>query len=186
MTCNNVHGIEDSDGNILSVGAIGDGEYLKRDGNTLTSGVPSGGEGGGSFTSRVFVYLGVNQSIPDQTWTVVNLNTELFDGNNEFDINTHRFTAGASGYYFVSVASSYDAIQAGKVVHAAVRANGNDWKILMNLTTGLQFAQVPSISGVIYLAAGDYIESMVWHNYGASRNINASDYATFMSVHRLS
>jgi hypothetical protein len=45
-------------------------------------------------------YLGTSQNITNATWTKVQLNTETFDTNNNFDNSTnYRFTPTVAGYY---------------------------------------------------------------------------------------
>lgn len=45
-------------------------------------------------------YLGTSQNISNATWTKVQLNTETFDTNNNFDNSSnYRFTPTVAGYY---------------------------------------------------------------------------------------
>lgn len=53
----NVHGFADSNEGVFSIGAITDGEYLKRSGNTIISGTPAG-SGGGLLVQYVETVLG--------------------------------------------------------------------------------------------------------------------------------
>lgn len=42
---------------------------------------------------------GVTQSVSSSTWTKVQLTTEEFDTNSNFDTSTYRFTPTVAGYY---------------------------------------------------------------------------------------
>ena len=61
-------------------------------------------------TSAFEAYLSSNQSVSSDAWTKVQINTEVFDSNNNFDNSTnYRFTPTVSGKYHIFGAVALDA-----------------------------------------------------------------------------
>ena len=82
---------------------------------TNATGLPQAGLGAGvAGNGPAFgVYAGSAQSLSSGTFTKVQLNTELFDTNNNFDSTTnYRFTPTVAGYY---------------QINARVTLSGNTW-----------------------------------------------------------
>ena len=137
-----------------------------------------------SFTSKCSVYLGSNQSIVTATWTKIQLDTEDYDTDGEFDsTSNYRFQPDVTGYYSVKVAAAFNNINDGKLTYVAIYKNGTIWKI-SNFHTGLLGSITVGISCDMYLLTTDFIELYVYHNNGNNRDIDGSVRYTFMDVHR--
>jgi hypothetical protein len=182
MTYDNVHGIEDGDGNVLPIGSITDGQFLKRDGNSIISAEASGG-----YTSKASVYLSSAQSIPKTTWTKVEFDTEVYDTDGEFDnVTNYRFTATETGWYSVVAVTEINLnIDTGKSQWNGVKKNGGGTMIMaMNQVSNGTICPRVQCSGDVYLEADDYIELWVYHNATDARNLTGAVDATYMMVHR--
>ena len=103
-------------------------------------------------------FLGTAQS--PATNTKVQLQSELYDTNNNFDSATNfRYTAPVDGFYHFSGALSQLVVSGGQC-QAAIRTNGTLSKmgnLLFNNSGGNQLL-CSSVSGDIQLAASDYVE----------------------------
>lgn len=99
-------------------------------------------------------YLGTNQSLTAATFTKLQINTEEFDTNSNYDTSTYRFTPTVAGYYQVSGGYS---LTAQGVPFVAVYKNGARWKD--GAYTFNSNAFVISMSCLVYLnGSTDYVE----------------------------
>jgi len=131
-----------------------------RDANTFFSAPPS-------FRA----YATVAQSILDNTWVSLNLDTEQFDnyGGHSTSTNTSRYTCQVAGIYQVTGIASYASNGTG---NRAVRLTLNG-----NAVAG-SFVKVPAAipsasaavhtSALVALAVGDYIEVQANQNSGTA------------------
>jgi hypothetical protein len=137
------------------------------------------------FKSKARAYLSANQALTAATLTKVNLNTEDFDGLGEFDTTTYKFTAQAAGYYLVIGSVTIDIVDSGLQYLVEVNKNGVA-ELLSAHTSGLAESQTVVAAGIVYLAAGNYLE--LYARIGGTTNRNIVSYRdrTFLAVHRIS
>ena len=111
------------------------------------------------------------QSMADNTFTKVDLETERYDDNSEFA--SSRFTAAADGRYLVS-ASVFENGEAGSNVQhfASIYKNGSRFLDGGQTTDyGVNYTfHVPTTA--IALSSGDYLELYYFHNKGSALTIN--------------
>jgi hypothetical protein len=167
--------------NLLPSQTGNSGKFLKTDGSdVLWDTPPSGG-----FSSRARAYLSAVQSIPNGSWTKINLDAKNYDGLGEFDTVNHRFTAQSAGYYAVSAVVSFAANATG-IRSLMIYKNGS------YNTSGQQTNAVSgnwtrlSLSDIVYLAAGDYLELYAYQTSGTALDTDAGSVVVFMAVHRIS
>lgn len=135
----------------------------------------SDANGGGSWqapaaqNSEVMVSakLTVNQVLPPGV-TKVNLNSELFDKNNHYDLTTDQLLAPSSGYYSVNVGFSrsgtaQNSISGFLYVNNAPSSEGNLWDQFVGAGNGYTV----SASRLIYLNAGDLLDFRLAPNFVA-------------------
>jgi hypothetical protein len=150
----------------------------------LLSNLPSSGSG---YSSRVSVYLSSNQSIASGSFVKIQLDTEVFDGDSEFDNATnYRFTAGATGYYVVSAAATFDSVGSGKICQMSIYKNGATHLIAPLFVLSTTSDHTLFGSKIVYLAQNDYLELHCYQNSGSNKNILGTQHGTFFSCHRLS
>jgi hypothetical protein len=84
---------------------------LGQSGETIN--IPSGAtvSGAGAMTPAFEAYLGGSggQSVSDNTLTLVQANTEVYDTDSAYDTSTYRFTPQTAGKYFVYGSIQYEA-----------------------------------------------------------------------------
>lgn len=124
-------------------------------------------------------------SLSAGTWTKVQFNAEEFDTNNNFDSTTNfRYTAPVTGYYQIGlqVGVGSAGISATAGAACAIYKNGTAIKYsVQDSGSGTaNTATRPSISTLIQLTAGDYIEGYAVCTEGA-RDIAFGQTITFMS-----
>jgi len=115
------------------------------------------------------VTLGTDQNnITATTFTRVLFDTEVYDTGSDFDTVNHRFTAPVSGYYLVNLGISWSSPVADTYYSCAVYVNGTrvdrTWSFFH--ASAINFL-TSSVSAVVYVAAGQYIEGYVYHTGGA-------------------
>ena len=145
------------------------------------------GGAGSAFTSRCNAYISSNQSIPTGVFTKIQFDTEMFDGDNEFDSTVNfRFTATNAGYYSVAALVYFQGMDVNSPFQMGVVLNGstyisapyNDINVISTLS--------PAAPKIIYLAANDYLEVEAYHSSVGNKNILAGRAQTYFSIHRLS
>ena len=71
-------------------------------------------------------YLSSNQSIPHNTFTKANINTEVIDSDGWYDNATnYRFTPQQSGYYFLSGGTLFQFVNSATVI-VSIFKNGSE------------------------------------------------------------
>jgi hypothetical protein len=176
-------GVGLNDGQIAKLPVASQGQVLTRGATAWGAQTPSGG----GSNSRVSAYLSANQTIPSGTATKVQLDTEVFDGNNEYDPTTnYRFTAANAGYYLVLANVLYYTYAANNLAQGMIYKN--DSSIFQNTShTGSTSGNLGiSLSAVVYLEAGDYIEIYTLQNTGGTRTLYGGAGKTSLFIHRLS
>jgi len=143
---------------------------------------------GGGFNSRVRVYLSSDQSIAGQTTTKINFDTEDYDGNNEWDTSTYKFTAANAGYYLITCRLYWDTtFPNDQRFTIYIYKNGSNvslqgWRY-SSISTG---SQMGHITDILYLAAGDTIEFYVYQGDTSAHSLRALSKGCFAAIHRLS
>jgi hypothetical protein len=137
----------------LSVGGLPDGTIAQAD---LASGV---GGVGPAFAA----YASSNQSVTNNVFTKVQINTELFDTNSCYDNATnYRFTPTVAGYYQVNAAAK-PTTDAG--LFTVLYKNGSIYAYGNGSTAGIDVGGVRNgsvLSTLVYLnGSTDYVEFYV-------------------------
>jgi len=122
--------------------------------------------------SAVNARLSSAQDIPDQTETVVQLSTKVFDRQNEFDTTNYRFTASEDGIYLVlgRVEWNGSTIVADKKYQVRIKKNG-DWVALGDVHSSHAEYLTSVAFAILELDSGDYVELTVWHNTGSTAQL---------------
>lgn len=122
-------------------------------------------------------YLNTNQTISNNTATVVLYETEFFDTNSNFDITTNkgRYTVPVSGFYQINVNASGGT---GSTWIVALRKNGTEYLRLSQNSVG---GWVPG-STLLQLAASDYLEVQVYQLTGGNVTLNGASGGAALNV----
>lgn len=124
-------------------------------------------------------YCSSGKSISN-TSLIVDLQTELFDTNNNF--SSSRYTAPIDGFYVVMAQAWMGVAGSGSAEYCNIQIRKNGTGILESMRqNGSDNANRlirPNVMGIIQLAAGDYIE--LWGQFTGSRDIVAGQATTYM------
>lgn len=139
-----------------------------------------------TFESKVRVYLSADQSISSATETKVELDTETYDSLGEFDPTTnYRFTAQKTGYYQVNTTVTYHPTGDGYII-LRLKKTGTIVMEGLFYIDSVGGENALSMSDIIYLETGDYLELFAKNNYGLASNVRGGSETTFMSINKIS
>jgi len=121
-----------------------------------------------------------SQTIADATNTILTFATEIFDTDSAYD-GTNKFTvpAGEGGKYFFIANIRLDSMYDDDEIQFSFFKNGS------RDATTLNYISVPKdnmsyafgITGIIVLAATDYVQVNIYHTRGSSRTTTAASTA---------
>ena len=154
---------------------------------TVSAGVPAWATAAsGSTFAGCRVFSSSNQSISNTTETALTWDSETFDtdGFHSTSTNTDRITipSGKGGYYLVSAGVRYNSTGSGKQdVYLVKNSGGTDTQFVLACLPGGQDVGIMA-SGVINLAAGDYVYCKTYQNSGGSLQVNKASAQSFFSV----
>jgi hypothetical protein len=120
-------------------------------------------------------YQGSSQTIANSTYTKIQLNTETFDTNNNFDSTTnYRFTPTVAGYYQINAVVNFSDSTYTAYIITAIYKNGSAYKYFQGQYSFNYGAGSVGVNDVIYLnGSTDYIEL-----YARQTNTSAASMAT--------
>lgn len=149
-------------------------------GLTVSGGTVSGVLNRLSNPYKFSAYCSTGKSITNQS-LIVDLQTELFDTNNNFA--TSRYTAPVSGFYQINAQVWLGSAGAGTAEYGSCEIRKNGTAILVspqdNGSGDAGKLIRPRIGSLIQLAAGDYIE--LWATFTGGRDIAAGQAYTYMN-----
>jgi len=128
---------------------------------------------------------GTTVDISTATLTKIELATETYDIQGEFDSSTnYRFTATVAGYYLAIGALRYHQMIDEKSYTIRLYVNGSLVSI-GDLVAANGGGQGVYISDIVYLAVNDYVELYTWHNAGVTRSMRKESYYTYLSIAKI-
>jgi hypothetical protein len=102
-------------------------------------------------------YLNTSQSITTSTYTKVQINTEEFDTNSNYDTSTSRFTPTVAGYYQVN--GRFSSEVNSTLLVATIYKNGVEFKRGMDTRASVNASTGATVNTLIYMnGTTDYIE----------------------------
>jgi len=130
----------------------------------------------GATVAKAHKLLTNNQSIPSTTSTLITLDSLDFDTGNNFSSN--RFTASIDGYYQVNGSICYDGSSAQTYCGTLIFKNGVKVTESGSSAGGIN-STVVTVSDIIHLGIGDYIELYGYQGFGSALSICG---ATYLSI----
>lgn len=114
---------------------------------------------------------GGNQSLTTATYTKIQLNTEEYDTNSNFDSSTnYRFTPTVAGYYQISGSVGLTGTNITRIL-CAIYKNGSEYFRGQDASANL--SQV-TVSGLVYFnGSTDYIELYVFATFVGTSDISS-------------
>lgn len=117
-------------------------------------------------------------TIPDATWTRIQLSTKRHDTNSEFA--SGRFTAKKAGPHRFYFQWSGAAPTNGDPNRARLYLNGSSIAEGRNVVIGTM-AAIASVYTEVDLIIGDYIDTYVYHNRGTNQEVNGAVTFTYFT-----
>ena len=141
--------------------------------------------------SRVRATNADAQVIENATYTIIEYDTVIFDNLGEYDnITNYRFTAQKAGYYLVSAALISAAVEwtENEAFVITIYKNGARYSLRNYDTAGATVTRrrSPSITDIVYLAAGEYLDIRGRQDIGVNMALEADADYNYFTVHRLS
>jgi len=116
--------------------------------------------------------LSTNQTIPNDTWTKLNIDGYDWDIQGEVDTANGKFTATRAGKYLICGVISFDANGNG-VRHFRIDVNGGAGEHPIKAEAGSQWRTNSSFGVIRPLSPGDYLEFYVYQNCGTNLQVMA-------------
>jgi hypothetical protein len=140
---------------------------------TATGGVIQGANAAPAFSA----YRGSNQTLTQNTYVKIQINTESFDTNNNFDSTTnYRFTPTVAGYYQLNAQMQLNT--SSGVLFIALYKNGSQAQA-SGLAATLSAGSLVSIVSLVYAnGSTDYFEIFVYSD-NAAPQVNGSTNSFF-------
>jgi hypothetical protein len=124
------------------------------------------------------------QSIPQNTVTSLNFDTNVFDSGGMHSTTTHtdRLVAPASGVYLITASVRWQSVGSATFVYESIGTN--DTSIVVEdtkpVTPGTSTYQ--SVSGVAELSAGEFATTAVMQNSSAAQSTTGNGVSTAFSM----
>lgn len=129
------------------------------------------------------VGLDIDQAIPNETWTTVELDSVFFDVQNEWDAPNHRIVIKKPGIYLLigSTGWSQTQVTANCLAGAQIMVNGVYQVVTYSHTALVTWFNVLCFSSM-FLNTNDLIELQCYHAFGETRNLRGVPAVTWLST----
>jgi hypothetical protein len=145
------------------------------------TGLPAGV--GANNTPAFFAYQTINQTIPNDTNTVVSLDTEAFDTDNAFSSNTFTVPSGKAGKYFFTVGVRKNNFTSSRFNLSLVNQSGSD---VVSIEQGTASAYgTANGSTIVNLSAGNTIVMKVYQNQGGNQTTLQGIHQVYFGGYRI-
>ena len=140
-------------------------------------------------TPSFSVYLSANQSINNNTVTLIQFNTEYWDTDSAYDTSTYKFTvpSGQGGKYVFTSSLFMASMDNGETLEHYFYKNGSEILRARNKNDAFGGGQdvITNTSFVVDLAATDYVQLYVRHFAGVTNNLQGGTNYTYFSGYKL-
>ena len=157
---------------------------------TVAGGVPSWATPAATTPTFAGCFLtnSTDFSVPSATETAITWNAETFDTDafHSTSTNTSRITipTGKAGKYLLTFAAFYENGGTSNSPRYRFKKNGT---VIVSVQESAQFQMALTLSTIVSLAVGDYVEIFIFHNSGGSAGTvysgeNSNFTATFLGA----
>jgi hypothetical protein len=114
-------------------------------------------------------YMGSNQTVTHGTFTKLQMNTEVFDTNNNYDpVTNFRFTPTVAGYYSIIALSTLASANAAHRIITAIYKNNATYKYGSSGASGSSSFAASEVSTILYMnGTTDYLEAYTYIDIGS-------------------
>ena len=172
-----------ADNGTVTLGSSGDTFTVPSGVTMVNNGTQTGF--GGTNTPAFLASLTANQTIPNSTYTKVQLNNEILDTDNCYDNTTnYRFTPTTAGYYWLFASGRFDGGGSGQPHRHQIRKNNNSVSQIQAEWSNVTATQY-IVSGLHYAnGSTDYFEYFVSQSTGSSQTFNGGTWDTSGEIAR--
>ena len=168
-------------GTALQIGDSGDTITIPSGATIVNSGTQTGF--GGVNTPAFFAYQTSNQTIANNTNTVVSLDTEAFDTDNAFASNTFTVPAGEGGKYFFTIGIRKNDFTSTRF---NLYLENQSAVSLLSLEHGTDSSYgTANGSTIVNLSAGNTVVMKIYQNQGGSQTTLQGIHQTFFGGYKL-
>lgn len=161
-----------STGAIQSVASVGTSGYVLTSNGAGALPTFQAAPGGTPSFQGISISRGSNQSITTATFTKVQLNSETYDTEGDFDSTTnYRWTPLTAGKYLVTAGIYYASMSDAKLVYCSIYKNGSVIASRAYHTGSATDITATCTTIVDMNGSTDYIELYCYHNNGSNINI---------------
>ncbi len=167
----------------INIGVSGDTVNIPSGVTIANAGTATGF--GGDNTPSFYATSSSATSLVSGNYTKVVFNTEVYDTDSAYDPSTnYRFTvpSGEGGKYWISSSWGADSGNDTDKISVFVRVNGNN---KLGMVAVNKAYNTTNVSGVVVLAAGDYVETFAYQDSGTTYNVNTDATVTFFCGYKL-
>jgi len=174
--------ISPASGTSFTFGDSGDTFTIPSGATIANSGTATGF--GGDNTPSFKATCSGTTTVANDANVKIAFNTEVWDTDSAFDTSNYRFTvpSGEGGKYFFIASMEINITGATTSMRPMIWKNGATAIRTMSYES---YYPSESTSGVINLAAGDYVEAYLYHNSGGSQAVQTSTTDTFFLGYKL-
>ena len=165
-------------GNTITIGASGDTTNII---GTLQN---DGAAVGGVNTPAFGAYQSSNQSISNNTETIITLDTELYDTDNAFSSNTFTVPSNKSGKYFLYAQAGKSGWGANRMF-ISIRKNDSVNLAQGEVTNTSSQYGVVNVSILAQLAVGDTIVARIYQDSGSTQVLSGNSTRTFFYGYKI-
>ena len=137
----------------------------------------------GSDPYAARAYLSTDQTIATDTNTLVALDAESYDLQDNFDTSTHKYVVPYDGLYHISAVVWFEGASDQTTVEAKIYVNGNLKSYANNRQSGTGWLTA-AIDDYLYLNQGNEITLYAKHTEGADLTIRSGAEFTHLTVKR--
>jgi hypothetical protein len=148
-------------------------------GTVLTTANTFGAGTGPAFSA----YMSANQTIPNATYTKLQINTETFDTNSNYDPTTnYRFTPTVAGYYQLNYSTNASSAASSTFAFAVLYKNGASIALAALATNNTSTGTVSTGSFLVSMnGSSDYLEIYGYQNTGGGLIFNNGANVTYFN-----
>jgi hypothetical protein len=158
--------VDPATGTTLTLGTSGDTITIPSGVTIANSGTATGF---GDMTPAFSATLGTTQTIGTSTVTKLNINTEVFDTDGNFDTSTYRFTPTTAGKYLFLAQIRIEGTGANQ--NARIKKNGTD----VAFSIAANSASTQETSNIMVCldmnGSSDYVELYAEQNTGSNKQV---------------
>jgi hypothetical protein len=140
---------------------------------------------GGGFEVGARAYSAVAQTIAASTRTVVQLEAESYDLNNDFNTTTDRYVVPTTGEYLICGGVKLGSPTDGTKVQTEIQVNGS--LTSYTIAHASQTDHLNShLSEILQLSASDYVQLSIYQDSGSTKDTEPGVTNVFLAILRLS